>query len=96
MGAQSTKRMISLANQAATGELTVRDVERLVKEESAPPSEKRKTPRSVNPFFREAELALAGALSTKVKIIDGKGKKTLCIEFADEEQLKGIIKHLGH
>jgi ParB family chromosome partitioning protein len=92
MSATSTKKMISLAKQSAAGELTVRDVERLAKEDAS--EKKAKPPAKIVPFFRETELALGAALSTKVKIVDGKGKKTLCIEFADEEQLKNIIKEI--
>jgi ParB family chromosome partitioning protein len=93
MSADSTKRMIALANMAVNERLSVREVERLAQREVA-----EKTPKTsgkITPFFRETELALGQALGTKVKIVDGKAKKTLCIEFADEEQLKNIIKNFS-
>jgi hypothetical protein len=80
--------MISLARQAAAGELSVRETERLAKviNDKKKPASIVKKPS----FFVETELALGELLNTKVKITDGK-KKMLCIEFSDEEELKDIV-----
>ncbi|MDR0223085.1 MAG: ParB/RepB/Spo0J family partition protein [Oscillospiraceae bacterium] len=91
MAAQSTERVIELANLAASGELSVRETERLAKKT---PVKKKAAAKRKNNFFLETELALGGALNTTVRIIDGKNKKTLCIDFKDEEELKSIIKKL--
>lgn len=96
MSAQSTAQMVQLAKRAAAGELSVRETERLAKQTKTDGvSESAKTAKEMeipNIFFKEAELALAETLNTTVRIVDGKGKKTLCIDFADEEKLKEIVK----
>jgi ParB family chromosome partitioning protein len=92
MSAQSTELMIGLARQAAAGELSVRETERLAKEISG-----KKNPVAIvkkPPFFVETELALAQLLDTRVRIIVGKKKKSLCIDFSTEEELKNIVKEL--
>jgi ParB family chromosome partitioning protein len=92
MSAASAKCMIELAKRAANGEITVRDTERLAKESREPHGEKAE--QQSNPqvhYYKEAALALSRSLSTKVRITDNGKKKVLCIEFADEEQLKGIM-----
>ncbi|MCL2037268.1 MAG: ParB/RepB/Spo0J family partition protein [Oscillospiraceae bacterium] len=93
MSAQSTNMMIRLAKDAAAGELSVRETERLAKlskesGEGNPP--KRVTPVK-KPFFTETELALGQSLNTKVKVVVGKKTKTLCIEFSSDDELKNII-----
>ena len=90
MSAQSTASMIRLAKQAAAGELSVRETERLARLTKEAPQTKPPPPRKKS-FFREAELALGQTLNTKVRIVDSGKKKTLCIDFADDEQLKDII-----
>jgi ParB family chromosome partitioning protein len=95
MSATSTKLMISLAERAAAGELTVRDTERLARETLTPEAPGK--PRTVsvsNTFYREAELALAEVFNTKIRIVDNGKKKSLCIDFSDDEELKNIIKEM--
>jgi len=90
MSATSTATMISLAKQAAAGELSVRETERLARLTKGEPVKTQSAPTK-NTFFKETELALSEALNTTVRITDGKNKKTLCIDFTDEEDLKEII-----
>jgi ParB family chromosome partitioning protein len=92
MSAASTATQISLAKQAASGELSVRETERLARltKESTDSGKSQVAPKK-NVFFKETEIALSELLNTTVKITDGKNKKTLCIDFADEEELKEII-----
>ncbi|MCL2633053.1 MAG: ParB/RepB/Spo0J family partition protein [Oscillospiraceae bacterium] len=87
---QSSERMIELANRAADEELSVRETEKLAKQL---PVKRKPLQRSKKPFFLETELALGEALNTAVRIIDGKKKKTLCIDFTDEEELKNIVNN---
>ena len=99
MSLTSSKAMAKLAERVLEEGLSVRETERLAKEalENAATQEspaKGLRVKTVNSFYRETELALGQAFSTKVKIIDGKTKKTLCIEFSDEEGLKNILKEL--
>ncbi|MDR0198064.1 MAG: ParB/RepB/Spo0J family partition protein [Oscillospiraceae bacterium] len=89
MAAQSTERVVQLARRVAAGELSVRETERLAKEENLA---KKRTPKKKKPFFAEAEIALSQSLNTTVRIVSGGKKNTLCIEFADEDELRDIIK----
>ena len=74
--------------------LSVRDVERLVKmtEKSgnARPSARRR-----DSFYDEVELSLTEGLGRKVKVYNGRGKGTLEIEFYSAEDLKEIANKLG-
>lgn len=93
MSVQSTAERIRLAKKVASEGLSVRETEDLVKlEKDTPDNQKQQKAQQKNAFFREAELALAESLNTAVRIVDGKNKKTLCIDFTDEEELKQIIK----
>jgi ParB family chromosome partitioning protein len=91
MSAQSSKRMVELAKRAVTGDLSVRETEKLAKEV---PEKKKPMVKRKKPFFLETELALGEALNTKVRIVDGKSKNTLCIDFKDEDELREILKKL--
>jgi ParB family chromosome partitioning protein len=93
MSAQSTEAMLQLSRQAAAGELSVRETERLARLTKEPAAVKR-TAVKKNIFFKETEIALCELFDTTVRIIDGKNKKTLCIDFADEDKLKEILKKL--
>jgi len=89
MAADSTERMVELANRAASGELSVREVEKLARQT---PVKAKKAAVLKKTFFTETEIALSETLRTNVKIIAGSKKNTLCIDFADEEELKNIVK----
>lgn len=87
--------MTELANKAAQGELSVRQVEQIAKREAKRLEEASRT-REIKPratYYTEVEVSLAEQLGTKVKISEGKRGSTLQICFEDEEQLKGILKH---
>lgn len=87
--------MTELARRAASGELSVRQIEQIAKREAQRASEEEQR-RKIKPrvtYFTEVEISLADKLGTKVKISEGKKSNTLEISFADEEQLKGILKH---
>ena len=98
MSAQSTASMVRLAKQAAAGELSVRETERLArltKEDSINHKPRKSAVSQKSTFFQEAEIALAESLNTTVRIVDGKSKKTLCIDFNNEDELKEIIRNIN-
>lgn len=74
--------------------LSVRDVERLVKmtEKSG---KSRPSTRRRDSFYDEVELSLTEVLGRKVKVYNGRGKGTLEIEFYSAEDLKEIANKLG-
>lgn len=87
--------MTELANRAAMGELSVRQVEQIAKREAKriEDAEHSKEIKPRTTYYTEVEVSLAEQLGTKVKIAEGKRGSTLQISFEDEEQLKGILKH---
>lgn len=82
------------AKQIVQQKLTVRDVERLakMKEKSAPVV---KHAKRRDAFYDEVELSLSEALGRKVRVLNGRGKGTLEIEFYSMEDLKDIANRLG-
>ena len=91
LGIKDKNTMIDLAYKAANKEVSVREMERMVKNaEKHPKPEK---PKDI--FFTEAEISLANALQTQVKIVPGKKKSTIEIEFYSKEDLTEIINRLA-
>ncbi|MCL1881439.1 MAG: ParB/RepB/Spo0J family partition protein [Oscillospiraceae bacterium] len=97
MSFTNPKRITELAEQSASGELSVRELERLSKIERAKSYEDSndkadtKSTKPVNTYHKETELALGQMLGVQVRITDSGKKKSLCIDFADDEQLKNIV-----
>lgn len=83
------------AEQIVQHKLTVRDVERMAKmqEKSAAAVVKHKKRRDA--FYDEVELSLSETMGRKVRVLNGRGKGTLEIEFYSMEDLKDIANKLG-
>ena len=77
LGVSETKDMVELAHKAAGKDVSVREMERMVKalDKKEKPEKKKDT------FYTEAEISLAKALETNVSIVPGKKKSTIQIEF---------------
>ncbi len=85
-------RQVELAHQIVHKNLSVRDAERLVKAESAPPKSS-KTSITSDADTRRLETDLAEKLGTRVTLVaNAKGRGTLTIEFLDYEHLDGILE----
>jgi ParB family transcriptional regulator, chromosome partitioning protein len=85
-------KQVELAHQIVHKNLSVREAERLVKSESAPPKAP-KTTLSDNADTRRLENELAEKLGTRVVLkADAKGRGMLSIEFLDYEHLDGILE----
>lgn len=90
------KEMLRIADSVITNELSVRQVEKMVKyavqgEKTAP----KKRDKKRDKFYDEVELALTGALGRRVKIYLSKGGKgTLEFEFFGKEDLTQLTKDL--
>ena len=71
LGVSETKDMVELAHKAASKDVSVREMERMVKalDKKEKPEKKKDT------FYTEAEISLAKALETNVSIVPGKKKK---------------------
>ena len=89
--------MTELAHKAAEGELSVRQVEAIAKREAARLEEEKES-REIKPrlsYYTEIEVSLSEMLGTKVRVSEGKKGNVLQIDFADKEQLEGIIKYFN-
>ncbi len=91
LSVKDNKNVVDLAFKAATKEVSVRELERMVKNLDKP--EKQEKPKDV--FFKEAEISLSAALETAVRIVPGKKKNILEIEFYSNEDLSDIINRLA-
>lgn len=92
LGVSETKDMVELAHKAAGKDVSVREMERMVKalDKKEKPEKKKDT------FYTEAEISLAKALETNVSIIPGKKKSTIQIEFYNDEDLTDIVNRLAN
>lgn len=92
LGVSETKDMVELAHKAAGKDVSVREMERMVKalDKKERPEKKKDT------FYTEAEISLAKALETNVSIIPGKKKSTIQIEFYNDEDLTDIVNRLAN
>ena len=92
LGVKNNKDMVELAHRAAGKDVSVREMERMVKSFDKPekPEKKKET------FYVEAEISLSKALETNVSIIPGKKKSTIQIEFYNDEDLTDIINRLAN
>lgn len=89
--------MTELAHKAAEGELSVRQVEAIAKREAARLDEEKES-REIKPrlsYYTEIEVSLSEMLGTRVRVSEGKKGNVLQIDFADKEQLEGIIKYFN-
>lgn len=85
-------KQVELAHQVVAKSLSVRETERLVKQELAPPKVG-KTLLTVTADIRRLENDLAEKLATKVFVkADRKGRGSVTIQFHSLEQLDGILE----
>lgn len=88
--------MSSIAEEIVKKNLTVRQVEKMVKDLLKKPVEKTRTVKQKPSYFSEVELALSEYLGNKVVVTpskDGKGG-TLAIDFYSIEELKDLANKL--
>lgn len=85
-------KQVELAHQIVAKSLSVRETERMVKLEAAPPRTE-KTAFAVTADIRRLENELAEKLATKVIVkADRKGRGSVTIQFHSLEQLDGILE----
>lgn len=95
LGVKNNKDMVELAHRAAGKDVSVREMERMVKSLNKP-EKTEKTEKKKETFYVEAEISLSKALETNVSIIPGKKKSTIQIEFYNDEDLTDIINRLAN
>lgn len=85
------KKMMDLARQITQDDsITVRQVERLAKQQEKSAFATGKRTKRRDSYYDEVELALSEALGRKVKVYNGRAKGTLEIEFYSLEDLKNL------
>ena len=90
--------MIELAHRAAEGELSVRNVETIVRRESERLSEEaadsaRGELKPRVSYYTEIEASLSEMLGTKVRVLEGKHMNALQIKFNNREDLENIVSY---
>ena len=86
--------MIQIAEKAAEGLLTVRQIEKMASESSNSDLEKIPVAKPVS-YYGEIEQALKDRLGRKVKVRFQKNKGVLSLEFSDENDLKHLAELLS-
>lgn len=90
--------IISLAEKASDGKMTVRQLEREVRkltESAEENSSQEKSDKHIDNYFREMEISLNERLGRKVKVDYGKNKGVLVLEFYDKDDLASIAELLA-
>lgn len=86
--------MIQAAKLIEKKDLSVRDIEKMVKQQQNKVKES-KVLRYRDPYYDEVELSLTAAIGHKIRVVEGKGKNTLEVEFYDKDDLARIANLLG-
>ena len=74
--------------------LTVREIEKILKNDAKPPKEEKEVDINVKLAYEDFEKKFESKLGTKVKIVGGKKKGKIEIEYYSEEDLERIGKIL--
>lgn len=95
LGFDDEEMMIAIANRAADGGMTVRQVEKLAqKSAETENSSEKNSDKKIDNYFMEMEISLKERLGRKVKVDYGKNKGVLVLEFYDKDDLRVIAEKL--
>ncbi len=95
LGFDDEEMMIAIANRAADGGMTVRQVEKLAqKSAETENSSEKNSDKKIDNYFVEMEISLKERLGRKVKVDYGKNKGVLVLEFYDKDDLRVIAEKL--
>ena len=87
--------LISTAQKAAGGGLTVRQVEKIAQKSTEETPEKPASDTKIDNYFKEMEISLNETLGRKVKVDYGKNKGALILEFYDKDDLAELARQLA-
>lgn len=87
--------LISTAQKAAGGGLTVRQVEKIAQKSTEETPEKSASDTKIDNYFKEMEISLNETLGRKVKVDYGKNKGALILEFYDKDDLAELASKLA-
>ncbi|MDE5620945.1 MAG: ParB/RepB/Spo0J family partition protein [Ruminococcus sp.] len=94
LGFEDRELLISIAEKASNGGMTVRQVENAVKKSEESVTDK-SADRRIDNYFVEMEISLNQKLGRRVKVDYGKSKGTLILEFYDKNDLAEIAEKLA-
>lgn len=93
---QDEQKLIETAKLIEEKEITVREIEKMAKsKEKIDNSRQSQQLKRRDSYYDEVELALSNTLGRKVRVITGKEKGTLEIEFYSKEDLAAIANKIG-
>ena len=94
LAVEDEQEQIRIANAIVAEDLSVRQVEKMVKKKEV--KEKESKPQPIVPYYKMVEQSLGENLGKKVKVSSNKGKKggILQIEFYSDEELKELALKL--
>ncbi len=88
---ENEEQMLELAQIVMSKGLSVRELERLVRQYQP---EKKKKEKTQNVFATQAAQSLEEVFGRKVKVTTGRGKGYLSLEYHGEEDLQELVKRL--
>jgi len=95
LGFEDEEMLLAIANRAADGGMTVRQVEKLAQKSAEAANEsEQKSDKKIDNYFVEMEISLKERLGRKVKVDYGKNKGVLVLEFYDKDDLAAIAQKL--
>lgn len=87
--------LITTAQKAAGGGLSVRQVEKIAQKSTEETPEKPASDTKIDNYFKEMEISLNETLGRKVKVDYGKNKGALILEFYDKDDLAELASKLA-
>lgn len=95
LGAENKKIIVELANEITKKGMSVRQVEKLVKQRSKSDPISRQPIQQTGVLESEVERCLTERFGRKVRVVSGKNKGIIEIEFYGEDDLKELAKILA-
>jgi len=86
---QDPQKQKILAQKIIDKSLSIKELENLI---SKIPLPKKRIKKTTHPYLREIEEELQNILGTKVKIVEGRKRSSIQIEFYSSEDLKRILE----
>ena len=95
LGIADEELMIAVANKAAAGLLTVRQIEKIASDLDKAEQEQEEASPRMHSYYGEVEQSLHDRLGRKVKVQFKKNKGTLTLEFYDDDDLRELAHLLS-
>ena len=92
LSVDNEETMIAFAMKISSDNLTVRELEDLIKKSNKTPKPKKEVDLNLKLAFETIEKSVSSVLGTKVKIIDNNNKGKIQIEYYSSKDLERILK----